>query len=96
MTPTALYDSDILPEKWIAIISHLTYELEAGQKETEIIMSVVIYLSPNMWGHFVLTLKSNLAHFNSANISLSPVYLQNTLQDTVVNQRWKLNYKSGK
>lgn len=96
MTPIALYDSDILPEKWITIISHLTYELEAGQTETEVILSVVIYLSPKMWGHFVLPLKSNLANFNSANISLSPVYLQNTLQDIEVNQRWKLNYKSGK
>lgn len=79
--------------KVTTIISHLTYGLEAGRKEMEVIMSVVIYLSPKMRGQFVLTLKSNLANFSSATISLSTVYLQNTLQDIEVDQRWKLNYK---
>lgn len=36
-----------------------------------------------MWDQFVLTLKSNLANFNLANITLNIVYTQNTLRDPV-------------
>lgn len=35
MTPIASYDSDILPEELINIISYLVCGLEAGQKKNE-------------------------------------------------------------
>lgn len=47
-----------------------------------------------MWGQFVLTLKSNLANSNSANISLSIVYMQNTLQDPVGKSKMKIELQN--
>lgn len=54
-------------------------------------MDAIVSLPLECEVSLTLILKSNAAHSNSANISLSSVYMQNTLQDRAWDSKIKID-----